>query len=75
MEPSVRVTNTPASGVSYTAVPSAEPREEWDTPRFRFFAFLFKLILILYLLAGAIIVTLYFWKKKKEQETDPGGPV
>jgi prepilin-type N-terminal cleavage/methylation domain-containing protein/prepilin-type processing-associated H-X9-DG protein len=74
-EPSVRVTNTSASGVSYTAVPSAEPREEWDTPRFRFFAFLFKLILILYLLAGAIIVTLYFWKKKKEQETDPGGPV
>jgi len=74
-EPSVRVTNSPASGVSYTAVPSAESREEWDTPRFRFFAFLFKLILILYLLAGAVIVTLYFWKKKKERETDPGGPV
>ena len=73
--PSVRVTNSPASGVSYTAVPSAESREEWDTPRFRFFAFLFKLILILYLLAGAVIVTLYFWKKKKERETDPGGPV
>ncbi len=74
-EPSVQVTNAPAGGVSYTAVPSTEPREEWDTDRFRFFAFLFKLALLLYLLAGAVIVTLYFWKKKKEQETDPGGPV
>jgi prepilin-type N-terminal cleavage/methylation domain-containing protein/prepilin-type processing-associated H-X9-DG protein len=74
-EPSVQVTNAPAGGVSYTAVPNTEPREEWDTPRFRFFAFLFKLILILYLLAGAVIVTLYFLKKKKEQETDSGGPV
>jgi len=73
--PPVRVTNAPAGVVSYTAVPSTEPREEWDTPRFRFFAFLFKLILILYLLAGAAILTLYFLKKKKEQETDPGGPV
>jgi len=74
-EPSVRITNASASDLSYTAVPSAESREEWDTPRFRFFAFLFKLILILYLLAGAAIVTLYFLKKKKERETDPGGPV
>jgi len=73
--PPVKVTNAPAVGVSYTAVPSTEPREEWDTPWFRFFAFLFKLILILYLLAGAVILTLYFLKKKKEQETDPGGPV
>jgi hypothetical protein len=75
-EPSLQATNFPSAGPIYTAAPSnAEVREEWDTPGFRLLVFLFKLALLLYVLAGAVLVALYFLKKRKEQEADSGGPL
>ena len=65
-------TNQPGAGFSYSASTTPETREEWDTDRFRFLAFLFKLALLAYLIAGVILVVAYFLRKKKEREAGLG---
>ncbi len=62
-----------AAMTGFAAGAAGERREEWDTTGFRILVSLFKVILTLYVLAGAVLVTRYFLKKKQAQDGDPGG--
>ncbi len=64
-----------AAMTSYAAAAGGERREEWDTTGFRILASFFKVILTLYMLAGAALVARYFVKKRQREDHDPGTPL